>query len=196
METTDLATDLAAIAERIGNGDRDAESALFERYYRAACAVARRHCRPNEPQVEDIVQNVMMDLLQRLRDRRISDPRALPHYLQLSIRNACTAWYRTQSRWQAGTEIDTEPLAAEDPPDEVQARRIRNACVRELVSELPVARDRELLRRFYLLEESREEVCLTLEIEESNFRKIINRARMRLREVIKNRGPRELQMPR
>jgi RNA polymerase sigma-70 factor, ECF subfamily len=183
----DLATELADIAERIRGGDREAESELVLRYQCAARVIARRHCRPQEPQVDDIVQDVLADLLQRLRAGLIEDPRALPHYLQLSIRNACTALYRRQSRWLSSGDLDPVPEDG-DEPAEFQARQQRAQCLRDLVAELPVARDRELLRRFYLLEHSRAQVCSEMDIDESHFRRVIHRARQRLREVMELHG--------
>ena len=49
-------------------------------------------------------------------------------------------------------------------------------------------RDRELLVRFYLYEESKESLCRTFGLTELHFNRVIYRARDRFRELLKRRG--------
>lgn len=183
----DLADGLAHLAVRIRAGDRVAEHELGAHYTRAIRAIVRRHCRPGEPQVEDIAQDILADILKRLREGAIDDPRALPHYLQISIRNACTAWYKREQRLQPESEeaIDTDRHS--DPVDLNQHRQ-RQHWIRALLDELPMRRDRELLRRFYLLEESRESVCAALGIDIHHFHRVVHRARERMRIAMNRHG--------
>lgn len=180
--TDDSASDLRELAQRIHAGEVRAETELVARYLRAAHAIARRHCRPQESSVDDIVQDVLTEVLARLRRGAIADPRALPQYLQVSIRNACTAHYRRVTRLHAVESLAGMGVPAD--PAELEMHQERARMLRVLVAELPVARDRELLRRFYLLEQSREEVCGALGIEEDHFRRVVHRARQRLREAL------------
>ena len=183
--TDDLASDLVELARRIRAGEVRAESELVARYLPAARVITRRHCRTHESAVDDIVQDVLTELLARLRSGLIAEPRALPHYLRESIRNACTAHYRGLSRLQGEAAIEMSVLI---DPGEFHMRQERARLLRALVAELPVARDRDLLRRFYLLEQSRDEVCAALGIDEDHFRRVVHRAKQRLREALHRRG--------
>lgn len=184
---SDLASELAALAARIRLGDKVAEHELGARYLRAIRAIVRRHCRPNEAQIDDIAQDVLADILKRLRAGLIDDPQALPHYLQLAIRHSCTAFYKREQKMQTDAP-DVEDAAPGSDPLDFHVRQQRARLLRELLDELPVARDRELLRRFYLLEETRDSVCAQLGIDTGHFHRVIHRARERLRQVMDRHG--------
>lgn len=186
-----MGSGLAALAVRIRAGDRAAEHELGAQYLRAIRAIVRRHCRPGEPQIDDIAQDVLTDILRRLRGGLIADPQALPHYLQLSIRNACTAWYRREQLLRSDAPDCADPARTSDPSD-FHAHQQRAILLRELLDELPVPRDRELLHRFYLQEESRESVCVALDIDPAHFRRVVFRARERLRVALSRRGYEDL----
>lgn len=183
----DLASGLAQLAVRIRAGDRVAEHELGAHYTRAIRAIVRRHCRPGEPQVDDIAQDVLTDILKRLREGSIDDPRALPHYLQITIRNACTAWYKREQRLVHDDEEQIDTDRHSDPVD-LNAHRQRKQLIRALLEELPTRRDRELLHRFYLLEESRETVCAALGIDVHHFHRVVHRARERMRIAMNRHG--------
>jgi RNA polymerase sigma-70 factor, ECF subfamily len=53
---------------------------------------------------------------------------------------------------------------------------------------MPVARDREILVRFYLDDEERETICRELGLSEEHFNRVIFRARNRFRELLEHRG--------
>ena len=57
-----------------------------------------------------------------------------------------------------------------------------------MLEEMPVARDREVLVRFYLNDEDREQICRELRLSEEHFNRVIFRARNRFRELIEHRG--------
>ncbi len=181
--------ELGQLVGRIRQGDRAAEHALVLRFQRAVRALVRRHCRPNEPLADDIVQEVLSDIVQRLRTGRIEDAQALPKYLQVAITHACAALYRRRARFSGDQDPeDTPDLSKSSDPADFRDLQEQSAILRDVVAGLPVARDREILRRFYFLEESRSEVCLALSIEESHFHRVVHRARERLREAWQARG--------
>jgi len=188
----DLGAELDDLAFRIRQGDSRAEAEFVGRYQTSARVIARRHCRAHEPQLDDIVNDVLTDTLYRLRRGQIDEPRALAQYLQVCIRNACTAWYRRESRLESSdfsTGFSTElSQSRADDPAEGAVSLERERMLRALLRELPVARDRELLRRFYLLEETRNDVCAALQIETEHFRRVVHRARQRLRELLDRSG--------
>lgn len=176
--------DLTTLVDRIRQGDRQAEELLVMRYQRPVRALVRRHCRPNEPLAEDIAQEVLADIVQRLRCGLIEDPQALPHYLQVAISNRCRAHYRPGEQYADAADPDaTADQAADADPADRRVHEEQSRLLRSLVENLPVMRDRELLRRFYFLEETRDEVCVALGIDAAHFHRVVHRARERLREA-------------
>ena len=60
--------------------------------------------------------------------------------------------------------------------------------VRAIVASLPTARDREIVKRFYLDEEDKEDICKALGLAPLHFDKVIFRARQRLRALLEAKG--------
>jgi RNA polymerase sigma-70 factor (ECF subfamily) len=60
--------------------------------------------------------------------------------------------------------------------------------VKELLKEITPVRDRELLVRFYLYEQSKDELCRLFDLSELHFNRVIYRARDRFRELLRRRG--------
>lgn len=181
------ALDLAQLAERIRAGDRHAEAQLLDHYSRGVRAIVRTQCRPGEPHVDDLTQEVLALLLRKMRAGAIQDPAALPHYLRVAIRHACAAHYRQQQRGEGQGDAVEEADAEADPIHDA-ARTQRLAALRQLLADLPVERDREVLRRFYLLDHSSERICEELQIDNSHFHRVIHRARSRLRQAMERAG--------
>lgn len=179
--------DLIALVERIQAGDREAEAELIRCYARGVRAVVRHHCRPGESHVDDIAQDVLTQLLGRLRAGALLDPLALPHYLRVSIRHACMAHYRKAHNSAAATS-EPESRSRDDDPETSLHRQQLHGVIREVIAEMPIERDREVLRRFYLNDQDRDRVCVALGIDEAHFHRVVHRARNRLREALAKAG--------
>ncbi len=183
-----LAPDPLVLA--IAAGSAEAERCFVERYGRGVRALVVRACRPGDPVVDDIVQDVLLTVLARLRAGALNDPNALPAYLQATIAHAARAEYRRRS--QRGDSVDVELLEAlpgsEASPAECLHQRHLQQALAGLVEELPVARDRAVLRGFYLEDRDRDDLCAELGIDESHFRRVLHRARERMRALIESAG--------
>lgn len=179
------APDLVA---RIARGDRSAENEFARAYERGVRALARRHCRPGDPAVDDVVQDVLRNVLEQLRAGRLRDPAALPAYVRQAVVFAANAEYRKRAH---RAEVDSDAvgeIAANEDVAEGHAARERAALVRELLQDLPVERDRELLRRFYVEERDKADVCRELGIDVSHFHRVVFRARERFRRLLVDAG--------
>lgn len=181
---------LARLVARILAGDRRAEDELVERFQRGVRLLARRHCRPNDPAADDIAQEVLFGVLERVRAGGILDPQALPAYFRTAVAHAAAAEYRR--RRDRGPMADIDSVAEldggqPDPMRRLAAEQLR-FTFRRLLTELPIERDRELLRRFYLKEQSKEAVCAELAIDEGHFHRVVHRARQRFREILLRAG--------
>lgn len=180
---SDAATDLVA---RIAAGDRSAEAEFAHTYGRGIRALVRRHCRPGDPVVDDLAQTVLARVLERLRAGAIRDAAALPAYVQATIVYTTSAEYRARRTTESAALIDDLP-ALDNPLRTLAAGQLA-AVLRTLLAQLPVARDREILVRFYLDEQDKDDVCQHLGIDASHFHRVVFRARERFRQLLDQAG--------
>lgn len=177
------ATDLVA---RIAAGDRAAEREFVRSYERGVRALVRRHCRPNDPIVDDLAQEVLTRVLERLRAGAIRDAAALPAYVQATIVYTTSAEYRSRRPTESAALIDELP-GDENPAERASSNELA-VLLRKLLEQLPVARDREILVRFYLDEQDKDDVCRQLGIDASHFHRVVFRARERFRHLLDAAG--------
>ncbi|MCW5578828.1 MAG: sigma-70 family RNA polymerase sigma factor [Dokdonella sp.] len=167
---------------RIASGDRAAEAEFVRHYEHGVRVLVRRHCRAGDPAVADLVQEVLVTVLERLRSGALRDPAALPAYVQTTIVHATSREYRSR---RCEVPIDAvATLAADNEPARAAADGQLARMLRALAATLPVARDREVLVRFYLDEQDRDQICRELGLDEDHLRRVLFRARARLRELL------------
>ena len=184
-------TSAAASAEpdlvaRIAGGDHGAEAEFVRRFERGVRVLVRRHCRPGDPVVDDLVQDVLAGVIERLRAGAIRDAGALPGYVQAAAVYATNAEYR--QRRPTLNVMAIEQMPDSDSPSSQFAATQLSEMLRTLLAEMPVARDREILMRFYLQEEDRDQVCRSLGIEPGHFHRVTFRARERFRMLLEEAG--------
>lgn len=179
---------LQRIVAQIEAGDRSAETELVNRFQRGITLLARRHSRPNESRVADVVQNVLMATIERLRMGALRDADALPGYLRTAVIHEVTALYRDKNARSSVSMTDgqvAELATSETPESRAAQAQLLGKTLRAMES-LSVPRDRELLIRFYVHEESRDEICMALGIDEGHFRRVLFRARERLQALLES----------
>ena len=189
-ETAGSANAERNLISRIASGDRLAETEFVRQFERGVRVLVRRHCRPADPVVDDLVQDVLSGVLERLRAGAIHDAAALPAYVQSAVVYATSAEYRRRRPMQPESII--EQLAdPESPGSRLDAAQLAR-LLRALLAEMPVPRDREILRRFYLEEEDKDSVCRALAIDPGHFHRVMFRARERFRALIEDAGLKSL----
>lgn len=179
----------ADLPARIASGDRLAEQVFVARFEQGIRVLVRRHCRPGDPMVDDLVQDVLEQILRKLRAAELRDAGALPAYVRSTVVFMTAAEYRRRARKlevQPLTEIDEQP-ASDDVAERFDSARLRE-LIRELLAGLPMARDRAILDAFYLRELDKDEVCARLGIDEPHFHRVISRARQRFGALLRDAG--------
>jgi len=177
------------LVRRIASGDPVAERDFVARFQPGVRTLVRRHSRPADPAIDDLVQDVLESVLRALRAGSVLDEGALPGYVRGTVVYTVQAHYRKRARrGEDRTDGDPADLVEEgDPASKAHADALVGT-VRSLLDELGVPRDREILRRFYLQEQDRDEICTALGIETSHFHRVLFRARGRLRELLVRAG--------
>ena len=57
-------------------------------------------------------------------------------------------------------------------------------AVRQLLESMTVERDRELLRRYYIYDEDKPQICRALGLDSLHFNRVLYRAKNRFREIL------------
>ena len=142
-------------------------------------------------ELPDVLQNVLIILLQRVRRAPLNDASRLQNYVVRTAMFCAIAHLRDMRElYDRNLPLDAERLrVAEDSADPVQAvshDRLAS-IVLDLLDGLPVARDREILHRYYLREEPKALICDALSLGPRHFDRVLHRARKRLQERVDSR---------
>jgi RNA polymerase sigma-70 factor, ECF subfamily len=177
------------IAERIGAGDSSAETLLLERLRPGLRMILYARCAHDTELAADLCQETLIIVLNRVRSRSMDDPSRLAAFAAQTARQLA---FDAKRRFAArNTVVDSEAVSAaivESPADESLERASMVSLVRELLGELSHDRDREILRRFYLLEQEKSEICRSYGLAPGTFDQLVFRARARLRAMLSMRG--------
>ena len=178
------------LSRRIREGDLSAESELIRQFEPGLRVLLRRRTGGDMGLLQDLVQETLLVVLQRLRGAGIDDPQKLAAFAAQTARNLAIASLRTTERQR--TDVDSE--ATDRNADTSQgvegiAADVEAAlAVRALLRELPQPRDRLMLKRFYLDDHDKEVICQELELTEAAFNQALSRARKRFRQILEERG--------
>ena len=169
--------------QRIRAGETVAERDLVERFSRGIRAILRAVARDRAAS-EDLHQEALRVLLERVRAGAVRDPAQLPAFVASLTRNLATRYYQRAPKVAEDSTLRLAQL--EDArPDSVElisrAEEIR--LVRQVLEELPVERDRDLLRRYYLGQESKERIQADHGLTSLQFNRVLHRARKRFQEL-------------
>lgn len=175
----------AELAQRIGRGDRSAETELFERYGRGVLYLLNRKTRDPESAL-DLRQETFRIAIEHLRAQGLQEAERIGAYLRGIAVNLAIADGRKTTRRATTADSDAVELVADpaaSPVESVSRDQVRDA-VRSLLAELPVARDREILARFYLEDEDKESICTGLGVDSAHFNRVLFRAKQRFAELV------------
>ena len=168
---------------RIREGDTAAESILYKRYRSGLVLMLNQRTRDFQ-RAEDLVQDTLLTVITRLRERGIDNPAGLAGFIQQTAKYTFIGWLR-----RAGNQVELrdsfedQTTEAESAVDNISLDRRRSA-VRSLIDKMKVPRDREILHRYYVREQSKPVICEALNLSMPHFDRVINRARNRFKQLV------------
>jgi RNA polymerase sigma-70 factor (ECF subfamily) len=185
----------ARAAERIVKGILEgktaAETELVERYSRGLRFLLMRRS-GDEERARDLLQETFLIAFRKLREKPLEKPERLAGYLKGIADNVARSGGRKRMR----EPLSMEPEAIAAIPDK-DVRAFQNisseqtgAAVKALLEEMPVERDREILRRYYIYDENKPEICKALELDSLHFNRVLHRAKGRFRKILEESGVR------
>jgi len=139
---------------------------------------------------EDLVNQAFVESLDKLAQQQIADPGRFSGFVYGVAFNLLRNYRRRMDNRRENrvstAVIDTLSSGA-SLFDQLVRDRIA-AQIRHIVAELPIERDREIVRRFYLEEHTKALICADLGLSPLHFDKIVFRARRRMRRLMESQG--------
>ena len=172
MSTVPPAAEIEKIVAEALTGDRRAESRMLQALRPGVLAVLRFGAFHRWIDAEDLTQETLHIVVERVRARSIDDPRKVFAFAAATARNLALNAARKMLRQQ--TVVDSE-------------------LVDELAQNLEME---QLLMRFYLDGTDKQQLCHELGLSPKHFDRVLMRARSRLRTIIERRAPHLALFPR
>jgi RNA polymerase sigma-70 factor, ECF subfamily len=174
----------ADLVRRILAGERSAEEELVCRYTRGVTIIVRRIVK--DPSVtEDLCQETFRLVLEKVRRGDLREAERLSGFVCSLARNLAIDYFRQAARRETLEDMEaTRPLP--DPaPDQLSLllQKEKAKAIRQVLKELKSERDREVLYRFYIAEEEKDQICADLGLSSLHFNRVLYRARERFREL-------------
>jgi RNA polymerase sigma-70 factor (ECF subfamily) len=194
LDSEAVQPDIGAIALRIQNADGSAEAELYDVFAKGLKLIICRRLGYG-PEAEDTFQDVMLIVLGNIRAGRLQDPRCVAGYVHavMRIHIAHVIEERSHLRKQQSLSGDIASRLRDGrtnaEEDSLTAERLTIA--RKVLASL-CNRDREILSRFYLDEETEEQICADMSLNGTQFRLLKSRAKAKFTEI----GKRSLKFPR
>jgi RNA polymerase sigma-70 factor (ECF subfamily) len=174
----------ADLVRRIRADDPRAEEELVQRYSRGVSTIINR-ATGNRPDAEDLCQETFRIALEKIRQGDVREPEKLSGFICSLARNLVIDYYRRESRLKRQEDIKIArqlPDSAPSPLDQL-VQKEEASIVRQVLNELKPDRDREVLFRFYVAEDDKDQICADLGLSSLHFNRVLYRARQRFREL-------------
>lgn len=175
----------AELALRINGGERCAEDELVTRFMPKVVGVLQKRLQGSD-QVDDLAQSTILASLCKLRNSKLEDPAKLQHYiLRTATYQAMKSFSRKKFIDQCSSDRILQNEISPDPDlfDQMQFERMRMR-IRRMLSKMVVPRDREILTRYYIYEQTKPVVCQALNLDSAHFDRVLYRAKSRFRQLL------------
>jgi RNA polymerase sigma factor (sigma-70 family) len=177
------ATDWADVVARVQSGSEEALTELYEVF---AKGIRFFLCRQlGVADLDDKVHDTFLVVAQAIQRGELREPERLMGFVRTVVRRQVASYIEKAvqtRRDQFDLETGAKVADAHWNPEETAMRTERAELIQFVLEELG-ARDREILTRFYLQEQSQEQICAEMSLSETQFRLLKSRAKARFGEL-------------
>jgi RNA polymerase sigma factor (sigma-70 family) len=177
----------APIVEGIRKGESSAVEELYNVFSKGIRYLLWRQL--GQQDLDDRVHDIFLMVVQAIQRGEVREPERLMGYVRTVVRRQTAGYIEgamNARRRQVGIEL-TAPLRDRAPNPERRAIEEQNSEVAMRVLRSLPERDREVLIRFYLHEQSADQICAALSMTETQFRLVKSRAKSRYGELARRR---------
>ncbi len=179
--------DWNSLVGRIRAGDEDAMTELYQIFSRGIRFYICRQLGPQE--LDDKVHDTFLIVVQAIRRGDVREPERLMGFVRTIVRRQVAAYIEEAvQRRREEADIESGPALVDRSrtPEQRAIDRQRKELVISVLNRLS-SRDREILTRFYLYEETQDQICEEMSLTETQFRLLKSRAKARFGELGKKR---------
>jgi RNA polymerase sigma-70 factor (ECF subfamily) len=185
--TGDAHAGWAELVERIRSEKTDGMEELYQLFSRGIRFYLCRQLGAQE--LDDKVHDTFVVVVQAIRRGELREPQRLMGFVRTIVRRQVAAHIdRVVHSRREQAEFDST-VRVPDPhgnPEEAAIFRQRIGLIRQVLGDLS-ERDREILTRFYIHEQSQDQICSEMGLTETQFRLLKSRAKARFGELGKKK---------
>jgi RNA polymerase sigma-70 factor (ECF subfamily) len=177
----------ADLVQRVHNSDPSAMEELYRLFSRGVRFYLCRQLGPQD--LDDKVHDIFLIITQSIQCGDLRDPERLMGYVRTIVRRQVAAYIELAIHRRRNHAEMEFGLALADHQPNPERRLIADESTSLALGILNSLnqRDREVLVRFYLKEQSAQQICREMELTETQFRLIKSRAKARFGELGKRR---------
>src|SRR4051794_30725601 len=186
---TEVAVDWISLVERIRVGSEDGMTELYRLFSKGIRFYLCRQLGPQE--LDDKVHDTFLIVVQAIRRGDLREPERLMGFVRTVVRRQVAAYIDEavqNRREQADIELGAVVMDAKRNPEEKAIGKQNEAIMAQVLRSMS-RRDRDILTRFYLHEQTQEQICAEMNLSKTQFRLLKSRAKARFGEL----GKRKLQ---
>jgi RNA polymerase sigma-70 factor (ECF subfamily) len=187
QESNHNTVDWMGLVARIKNGE---DSGMEELYAMFARGIRFYLCRQlGMQELDDKVHDTFLIVVQAIRRGDLREPERLMGFVRTVVRRQVAAHIDHvvhSRRDELHLDVGVRIADRQRNPEQHLAHQQRGEFMQEILDELS-QRDREILTRFYLHEQTQDEICAEMSLTETQFRLLKSRAKARFGELGKRR---------
>lgn len=176
-----------ALVEGIRANDATAIEELYRLFSRGIRFLLCRHLGPQD--LDDRVHDTFLLVVHAIQGGGLREPERLMGFVRTIVRRQIAAYIEetVQQRKGAGElELGWRVVDPRHDPEQSLLREQRVELMLEVLRSIS-PRDREILTRFYLYEQTQEQICEEMGLTETQFRLLKSRAKARFAELGRRR---------
>jgi RNA polymerase sigma-70 factor, ECF subfamily len=178
---------LGELVDRIRTGEPDGLAELYALFSKGIRFYLYRQLGPQE--LNDKIHDTFVLVVQAIRRGELREPQRLMGFVRTIVRRQVATHIDRvvhTRREQMDLESTTRIADLRENPEETAMFRQQNELIKRVLAELS-KRDREILTRFYLHEQSQDQICSEMALTDTQFRLLKSRAKTRFGELGKKR---------
>jgi len=186
-EGTESYAEWVDLVNRIRLNETDGMEELYRLFSKGIRFYLCRQLGPQE--LDDKVHDTFVVVVQAIRRGELREPSRLMGFVRTIVRRQVAAHIDKvvhTRRDQIDLDSTVRLADPEGNPEEKAMFQQRTDLINRVLGELP-DRDREILTRFYLLEQSQDQICSEMALTETQFRLLKSRAKARFGELGKKK---------
>ena len=171
------------LVERIRSGDAGALQTLYDVFGRGVRLQLFRQLGPQD--LDDRVHDAFLIVVQAIRRGELREPERLMGFVRTIVRRQVAAQIDELVQVRREHVVIDPSAGVPDAGVSPEQSAVRGEKVRLMMTVLESmsTRDREILRRFYLQEQTQEQICRDMNLTDTQFRLYKSRAKQRFGEM-------------